>query len=114
MRAQRGALSLSPSVLIGGLAEDNGRSPLRGGTWYVADQAGAGLSYGMPPGALAEARYLTCDMLLDGQELAVFRLSLQEGEDGRRFDLHFGLLNQCSARLRLPLSATDQAAWQLR
>jgi hypothetical protein len=114
MKKRHLRLRLEPSALVGGLTAQLERAPLQGGKWYVAAQAGGGLVYELPRRALAEARYLTCDLLLDGEELAVFRLSLLEGGSGRRFDLHFGLLNQCSARLRLPLSATDQGAWQLR
>jgi hypothetical protein len=114
MTRQRWPLRLEPSALVGGITVQPEKAPLGGGTWYVAAQAGDGLNYELPRRALAEAKYLTCDLLLDGQELAVFRLILQEGESGRRFDLLFGLLNQCSARLRVPLSATDQGVWQLR
>jgi len=52
-------------------------------------------------------------MLLDGNHLAVFMVKLQEGEDGPAFTLHFGALNQCSARIRMPLSVVDQNRWML-
>ncbi len=89
------------------------RDPLLPGTvWFEARAENDGLFYAFPPGALAGFRYLTADLLLDGTELAVFVLSLQEGEDGPVFRHSFGLLNQCSARMRLPLEAVNQNRWR--
>jgi hypothetical protein len=50
-------------------------------------------------------------MLLDGTDLAVWALYLQEGEKGRRFRFHFGALNQCSFRLRMSMEYLDQNRW---
>ncbi len=80
---------------------------------YVATAVGDGVAYLFPPGTLARTRWLTCDMLLDGQELAVFELAMQEGDGGRRFQLRFGLLANCQARVRVPLTVTDQNRWQI-
>jgi hypothetical protein len=65
-----------------------------------------------PAGALAGATYLTADVLLDGNHLVVFELSLQEGEGGPKFSLIYAALNQCAARLRMPLEAVNQNRWR--
>lgn len=98
---------------VGELTTEDAESPLEGGTWYVTDVTDVGFTYGLEPGVLAEGAWLTMDMLLDGRDAALFLLELQEGEDGPTFKLQFGLLNQCSARVRVPLSAADQSRWNL-
>ena len=80
--------------------------------WFEAGHENDGLLYTFPAGTLADFRHLTADLLLDGDELAVFVLTLQEGEDGPAFRFSFGLLNQCSARMRMPLEAVDQNRWR--
>jgi len=63
-------------------------------------------------GALATARYLTADMLITGTHTCVFLLTLQEGEEGPAFGLSYTALNQCAARLRMPLEAALQNRWR--
>jgi len=104
--------ALTLDGLIEGLALVSGDDLIPGAVWYEADAGGQGLVYSFPVGALAEAHYLTADMLLDGTTLTTFVLYLQEGEDGPRFGMSFGLLNQCSARLRIPLEAVNQNRWR--
>ena len=60
---------------------------------------------------MAGAAWLTADLLLDGMYLAVFQLQLREGEKGPTFTLSYGLLNQCSAHLRLALESVNQNRW---
>jgi hypothetical protein len=98
--------------MLGGLEPEDAPAPLPGATWYTARAAGDGLAYRFPPGALAEAGYLSADMLVDGNHLAVFCLQLQEGEGGPAFRLLYSALNQCSARMRMPLEAVDQNRWR--
>ncbi len=98
--------------LLGGAAQEAEPAPLSGAAWHTAQEIGDGLAYAFPAGALAEAKYLTADLLLDGVRLAVFSLALQEGEDGPVFRLSFGLLNGCQARLRMPLEAVNQNRWR--
>ncbi len=105
--------SIEVSHALRGLRMDDAPAPLAGARWYVAEQPEQGLQYRFEPGRLAGMSHLTADMLLDGPHLAVFELRLQEGEHGPRFALRFGLLIQCSARVRVPLSATDQQRWML-
>jgi hypothetical protein len=104
-------LVLKPASLLGKIKEDGRDAPIERATWYRAEDEGAGLQYRFEPGALASARYLTADALLDGSFQTVFHLILQEGEDGPAFRLGFALINQCSARIRMPLSAVDQNRW---
>ncbi len=105
-------LKLDPVALTGGLAARSDETPIPDATWYETHEPGAGLAYEFPAGALADARYLTADWLLDGQHLAVFSLILQEGDAGPAFRLTFGLLNQCLARMRVPLEAVNQNRWR--
>ena len=105
-------LELSPERMLGGLVQGSTPAPIEGATWYVAHDEGDGLAYRFPVGALAGARYLTADMLLDGNRLGVFLLALQEGEDGPAFGLIYSALNQCSARIRMPLDAVNQNRWR--
>jgi len=106
-------VKLEPTEVLGGLRREAGEAPLPGATWYVAEARGDGLVYRFPAGALAKARYLTADLLLDGDELASYALYLKEGEEGPQFQLLFHLLNQCQARLRLPLEAVEQKRHKL-
>ena len=104
-------LRLRPVELLGGAQSLSATAPFAGAVWYEAGAVGGGLRYSFPGGALAQARFLTADMLLDGIHLAVFRLQLREGDQGPLFTLTYGLLNQCSARLRLAMEAVNQNRW---
>ena len=98
--------------LLGQVVREESPAPFPGSTWYSATEPGDGLAYSFPAGALAQAKYLSADFLLDGTHLAVFTLTLQEGENGAAFGLTFGLLNQCQARMRMALEAVDQHRWR--
>ena len=106
-------MRLKPEGVLRGLQCEEVEAPVAGAAWYVADAAGDGLSWRFEAGTLADAAFLTADLLLDGEHLAVFQLRLQEGEDGPVFGANFGALNQCQSRIRLPLSAVDQNRWML-
>jgi hypothetical protein len=99
--------------LIGKLKRDDTASPLDDSRWYTAEDVGDGLNYEIERGSLARAKYLVADILLDGQNLCVFNVSLKEGPKGSVFTLRFGLINQCSARIRLPLSLVDMNRWRI-
>lgn len=103
---------LSPASLLGGLECEPSPACLPGAAWYQARQIEDGLLYLFPEGALAGAGYLSADLLLDGNHLAVFVLMLQEGENAPSFGFGYGLLNQCQARLRMPLEAVNQNRWR--
>ncbi|MGC9455810.1 MAG: hypothetical protein ACP5HU_13260 [Phycisphaerae bacterium] len=85
-----------------------------GAAWYTAEKPGAELHYRIEPGTLSEDGYLCADMLLDGEYLVVFRIALTESETGRTFKLSFGGLNQCSFRVRVPLTLLRQDRWMYR
>ena len=104
-------LTFWPERLLGNASQLERPAPLTGATWYEAESAGDGLAYRFPAGTLAGAGFLSADMLLDGKHLATFTLYLQEGDGGPVFGMNFGLLNQCAARMRLPLDAVNQNRW---
>ncbi len=105
------SLVLQPVRLFGNLKTVPTPAPIPDATRYVALKTGDGLAYEFPPGALASAHYLVADFLVEGIHLVVFALQLQEGETGPCFRLHFSGLNECSARLRMPMEATNQNRW---
>ena len=104
---------LAVDRLLGALREEPGEAPIPGARWFTASAPGDGAAYRFPAGYLARFHSLTSDMLLDGQNMAVWTLTLQEGEKGRRFRLTFAALNQCSFRMRMALEVTDQNRWQM-
>ena len=106
-------MTIKPQKLIGGLRKDSSPIPLLDGEWFTADAVDAGFESTFEPGALAGANWLAADFLADGMHVIKFHLELIEGEDGPKFGLSFGLLPQCQARMRFPLSATDQNRWML-
>ncbi|MBS1875645.1 MAG: hypothetical protein JSU00_20695 [Acidobacteria bacterium] len=79
--------------------------------WYTASSEGDGLVCVFPAGTLADARYITADMLIEGDLLAVFDILLREGVQGRQFRCTFAGLNQCSFRIRLNLEMVNQNRW---
>lgn len=95
-------------TLTGGMVRDAAPAPLAGAQAYRATSERDGLECRFAPGALAGFRYLTADFLLDGVNTAMFQLELAEGDDGPTFGVWFGFLNQCQARVRLPLDLVDQ------
>jgi len=104
-------LRLLPGEMLGGIKKDGGATPIENAAWYIAENVGDGLSYSLPKGALAQAKYVAADMLLDGNHMIVFMLDLHEAEEGRTFRFRFAGLNQCSLRVRLPLTLVDQNRW---
>ncbi len=103
---------LRPEKLIGQLKLDATPSPIAGATWYEAAALGDGLAYSFAPGALVGANYLWADMLADGKFSGILQLTLQEGEGGPAFQMVFTMLNQCSARMRVPLEAIQFNRWR--
>lgn len=103
---------LKVEKLLGRLSRESGPTPVPGAEWLRAVAPGDGLAYTFPAGFLAGKHSLTSDMFLDGNTMAVWTLTLFEpGADGRRFRLTFSALNQCSFRMRMALSVTDQGRW---
>ncbi len=104
--------TISPSQLLGNLVSQEDDAPVKNAVWYRGEAAGDGLLYKFPAGLLTKTGTLTADMLLDGQYMTAFVLELED-EDGSRFRNMFFTLNQCSARIRLPLRFTDLNQWRL-
>ncbi|NLF29875.1 MAG: hypothetical protein GX591_03185 [Planctomycetes bacterium] len=104
-------LVLIPVSPLGCLRILDDPCPLVGGTWYEVDAADEGFACTFQPGTLAGATHLTCDVLLDGTLAVEFAIHLCEGADGPDFFCQFGFLNQCQARIRLPLEAVEQNRW---
>jgi hypothetical protein len=107
------AITLTPDTLLKGAKRLEVTSALPGSTSYETKVKDDGIEYRFPKGMLAGLAYLTTDFLLEGSEIAVFLIKLVEGENGPEFGLTYSMLNQCQARLRLPLSAVDQNVWML-
>jgi hypothetical protein len=108
-----GKEKLEISSLIGSVRKETGQTPIEGAAWFNAESAGDGFLYRFYPGLLGKAKYLTTDMLVDGNNLLVFSVALQEGEKGRTFRFIFGGLPQCSFRVRLVLELVDQRRWRM-
>jgi hypothetical protein len=125
LMSRRGLLALAPLAaapmlegeplpapeLSGKIRREEGPAPVSGATWYVAEAENAALVYRFPAGTLAKARYVSADMLADGNTIQVFSLTLHEGNKGRVFRLGFAALPQCSLRMRMALSLVDQSRW---
>jgi hypothetical protein len=106
--------SLPAPAIVGGLQRESGAAPIAGAIWYTAAARGDGLEWSFPAGTLQNAAWLSCDMLLDGRDLAAWTLQLYEqGAQPRRFRLSFGALAQCGLRVRVPLAAVDQSRWMI-
>jgi hypothetical protein len=89
-----------------------GPAIIPGATWYEARAEKDGLEYRFAPGALAGAGFITADILVDGNRLAVFELQLQEGDTGPAFGLIYAVLHQAEARMRARTEAVNQNRWQ--
>ncbi len=108
-----GPVVLGAPEILNGLVRDSAPAPLPQGAWYAGAHEGDGLLWRFPPGTLSGMGYLSADFLADGTESVVLLLALREGEGGPEFHVSFALLNQCSARMRLPLSMTDLNRWRI-
>jgi hypothetical protein len=104
-------LILKPQSYTGSIERRTDRPPADGFLGFSGLEPGDGLEFQFSPGELMNFRFLSADFILEGNRLAVFTLQLQEGEDGPVFGFSFGLLNQCQARLRMPLEAVEQNTW---
>lgn len=93
---------------LGTLKRGSGPTPIPGAEWYEATTVGDGIEYRVSPGSLNTSQYLTADFLIDGKNLAVFRLRFCEAGKNREFHFRFSTLAQCSLRLRMPMDIVDQ------
>lgn len=88
-------------------------APLAGATMLRLPRAGSGLSWSIVPGTLHPDQWLGCDLLLEGDTLAVLAVDFISHDPPAKARLSFGLLSRCQARLRFPLAFTDQRQWML-
>lgn len=112
MKSDLSPAVFNPNRLIGVVRELPQPSVLPAGIVYEFLETGAGLEFFFPAGSLAGFNYLSADLLLHGLHLAVFQIELLEGKDGAVFGYSFGLLTECSARLRMPLEAINLNRWR--
>lgn len=96
----------------GTIRKQDGETPIPGASWFVAETDGDSIVHTFAPGALGKMKYVASDMLLDGDTMVVFNITLQEGDNGRKFRYTFSALNQCGFRMRLPLHLIDQNRWR--
>jgi len=106
-----GGFEFTGGTILGHLNSEEGSTPIPNARWYTAESAGDGIAFSFPAGTLSGQQVIFSDMLLDGSEMIVFHLELQEGDKGRVFVFRFSGLNQCSFRVRLPLDLVDQNRW---
>jgi hypothetical protein len=85
----------------------------RGAVFEASDAANTCIAYGVAPAELLDHRWLTFDMLLDGDTTAVYRLQFFEPADPRPFVVQFMLLIYAQARIRVPVAALDMNRWGL-
>ena len=96
---------------IDGLSKVDGPDYLENAAWYETAHAKTGLMFEFPAGTLAGKEFITADMLVDGTHMVKFNIELREGPEGNAFQFVFGVLNQCSLRIRFPLHLVDQNTW---
>lgn len=109
--ASKSGMVLRPTK-IKGLKLVDGEPLIEQAQWYTGQDVLDGFYYEFPTGSLADMKYITTDMLANGSSLIQFNIELQEGADGRIFQFAFGVLTQCSLRVRLPLRLVDQNTWR--
>ena len=97
---------------IGKTKQGGSDTPIDGATWFEAADIEDGLEFRVPEKGLDENGYLTTDMLLDGNSLVVFNLTLFEKDSDRSFRFRIGCLNQCSLRATMPLTMVNLERWR--
>ncbi len=98
---------------INGLTPFEGEHYIENAQWYSGENTNDGFYYEFPAGSLVDMKYITADLFADGNTMIQFNIELQEGAEGRIFQFAFGVLNQCSLRIRLPLNLVDQNTWRI-
>ncbi|MDZ7638088.1 MAG: hypothetical protein U5J83_07535 [Bryobacterales bacterium] len=106
------ARSLGSIELVGGLKVEKAPSPLGDATWCIAANEGDGFLLRVPEGLLAQVKGLHADLFLDGNHMVSWLMEFLEKGSDRAFQFRFAALNQCSFRVRLPLSAMDLNRWR--
>jgi hypothetical protein len=104
-------LPLIPEGILGHLEKVGRSSILPDANVYIAKETGDGMIFQFARGALLDKKFITADMLLEGNNASNFRIELQEGEHGPVFGFQYSCLNQCGLRVRMPLDMIDMNRW---
>lgn len=105
------SILIKPTRILGNLVKE-GEGILENSYWYKGENVGDGIEYKFETGLLENYNWLTADILLDGKFMVVFLLKIIEDMD-REFHLMFAVLNQCQARIRIPIKQViTQNKWR--
>ena len=96
-----------------GIERAAGPAWIKGADWYECAGEGGMTGYLTDKGTLSRDMWVTADFILDIPTTVVFELRLYPEGTEDSFAFIFSLLPYASARLRLPLSATDTSRWLL-
>lgn len=80
---------------------------------FQKDTIGPVLEMRLRPGELTPLHWLGFDLYSESQNLIVWKIMLFEQGQALPFELQFSALPHAQARVRLPLAACGQRAWQL-
>lgn len=69
--------------------------------------------WNLPPGSLTRNHWITFDLLAETNDMIVFRFRLFGRETEKPCEFHFSVLPRCQARVRFPLTLTDQSRWRI-
>ncbi|MCX7917232.1 MAG: hypothetical protein N2589_03800, partial [bacterium] len=101
---------IKPSQIIGNILVE-GDGLFDNSKWYKTEEINTGLEYVFKKGLLKNFNWLTADILVDGKFMVVFLLKIFE--KNKEFHLVFTTLNQCQARIRIPLKeVTSLDKWR--
>ncbi|HMO27041.1 MAG TPA: hypothetical protein PKB10_12310, partial [Tepidisphaeraceae bacterium] len=106
-------MQLDQAQLLADTTIEPSIAPLDGARLLRLANVGAGLGWSIAPGTLRSDQWLSCDLLLEGDTLAVLAVDFISRDPAARARLSFGLLGRCQARLRFSLAFTDQRQWLL-
>lgn len=110
---------LTPSRVVGETVHRRDSGPFQRGRYYGAESEQVELIYDVPEGTLTSDRYLTYDFLIENTQSVRFEIVFQETSDGLvdrlaatvrdvpEWLVHYHGVQQCGARVRIPLSAVD-------
>ena len=106
--------ALTVRGMIGRATSTDGAPWLKEGRLITASDPHDGVEFSVVQGSLRKSHWLACDMLSQSDDLIVFRLQLREaGDNGGMCRVEFRALPHAQARLRIPLTVTDQNQWLL-
>ncbi|MCC5829734.1 MAG: hypothetical protein JJU36_09845 [Phycisphaeraceae bacterium] len=107
------ATQLKISGKLGGIESVDGPEHFAGSAWWRLGEVGDGLVLAWPDRIDGSIEAIVSDMLLAGDELAVFELALFGDAQAATepFKFIFSLLGRCQAQVAIPTAALDQHRW---